>query len=106
MESLTNIYQILLSVNIDLLIVMLVIASGYFQFRYMADIKLKPVYKTLIVATILTALYIVLSCDFTSWLCLRPCLLTALMSYAIATSFYETIVKFTMETLTSKFVKK
>ena len=91
---------------IDLLIVLLVIASGYFQFRYMSVINLKPVYKTLLVATLLTSFYIIFTCDFTSWECVKPCLLTALMSYTVATSFYETIAKYGMEFLTSKFGRK
>lgn len=105
MNTLINIYELLLSFNIDLLIVLLVIASGYFQYRYMSAIMIKAVYKTLIVATALTALYILLTCDFKSWVCVKPCLLTALISYTVATSFYETIVKYTMETLQSKFGK-
>lgn len=92
----------LLDFNVDLLIVLLVIASGFFQRKYLSEIKVSSAYKTLLISGVFVALYIVLTCDFTSWECVKPCLKTALISYTMATSFYELIVKYFIDKFSDK----
>ena len=109
METLINFFiQINASLqllNIDLIIVLLVIASGYFQSRYLTDWKLNASLKTLLIATIFTFIYLSLNCNFDSLELAKPCLLMAFISYAVATSFYEIIIKHTMTYINNKFTK-
>lgn len=105
-EFFININTSLQILNIDLIIVMLVIAAGFFQKRYLKSFTLNSAFKTLIVGTIFTTIYMGLNCDFSSWECAKPCLMVAFISYCFATSFYEIIVKHSVTYLSNKFGNK
>lgn len=106
-ELLISINTSLLSLNIDLMIVLLVISGGFFQKKYWnTDTRLNSAFKTLIVATVFTAIYLLLSCDFESFETAKHCLKIAFISYCISTSFYEIIVKHTLIFIKSKFGKQ
>lgn len=79
--------------QLNFILVVLIIAGGYFQKRYWKSTKLNNSLKTLIIATIFTTIYLGLTCDFASWDNMKPCLTIGFVSYAIATSFYELILK-------------
>lgn len=81
------------NLSLDFVLVVLIIAGGFFQKRYLNAWKIDSALKTLLVATIFTFLYLALNCDFASWEHARPCLQTGFVSYAVATSLYEIIVK-------------
>lgn len=77
---------------IDLVILMLVIFSGYFAKQYLVDLKMNMAFKTLMVATLVTILYMCIlkfgekSLEPTYW---KKCFIT----YFTATSMYEVILK-------------
>lgn len=81
------------NLNLNLILVILIIAGGFFQKKYWTSVRLSGTIKTLIISTIFTLIYLSLTCEFTSFADAKPCLLTGFVSYAVATSFYEVIIK-------------
>jgi hypothetical protein len=75
--------------NIDWVIVLLVIASGYFQAAYLKEVNLNDALKTLMVSFIASGFYLVLAGDLTN----KASLAKYFFSYFIATSLYEILLK-------------
>ena len=86
-------YILSANLHIDFWIVLLVIASGYFQKMYLSEWKLSQALKTLVIGTTFSLVYLALTLDLTSLDSVRNGLLCVFISYALATSFYELIVK-------------
>lgn len=108
LEGVSSIFETIMQFNtnnnyIDVVVVLLVCLSDFFAKRYLVDINLKDSVKTLIVGTIFTIGYIVV-------LQLSGGLLKAnfekyFISYAVATSLNELLVRW-LVTKISKFFKK
>jgi hypothetical protein len=75
--------------NIDWVIVLLVIASGYFQAAYMKDLNFADALKTLLVSFVVSGIYLLLVGDLTD----KGSLAKYFFSYFIATSLYEILLK-------------
>lgn len=75
--------------NIDWVIVLLVIASGYFQSAYLKDLNINDALKTLMVSFIAAGFYLVLAGNLTD----KASLAKYFFSYFIATSLYEILLK-------------
>jgi hypothetical protein len=75
--------------NIDWVIVILVIASGYFQSAYMKDLNFADALKTLLVSFIASGIYLLLAGDLND----KASLAKYFFSYFIATSLYEILLK-------------
>ena len=74
---------------IDVVVVGMVIAGGYFSKAYLTAYKASDAIKTLIVGTVFTCLYLLLMFAAKHPINIVKCFI----SYAAATSFYELIIK-------------
>jgi hypothetical protein len=75
--------------NIDWVIVILVIASGYFQNAYLKDFDFADALKTLLVSFVVSGIYLLLVGDLND----KASLARYFFSYFIATSLYEILLK-------------
>jgi len=75
--------------NIDWVIVILVIASGYFQSTYLKDYKINDALKTLMVSFAASIAYLLLAGDITS----KAALAKYFFSFFLATSLYDILLK-------------
>ena len=75
--------------NIDWVIVILVIASGYFQSAYLKDLNINDALKTLLVSFIASGIYLLLSGDLVN----KASLAKYFFSFFLATSLYEILLK-------------
>lgn len=75
--------------NIDWMIVLLVILSGYFQKYYLKDMKGTEAIKTLLLSFAVTTIYLLLNGSITD----SKALARFFFSYFAATSMYETVIK-------------
>jgi hypothetical protein len=75
--------------NVDWAIVLLVIASGYFQSTYLKDYKINPALKTLMVSFIVSIIYLLLAGDITN----KAALVKYFFSFFLATSLYDILLK-------------
>jgi len=75
--------------NIDWVIVILVIASGYFQNAYLKDLNFADALKTLLVSFVVSGIYLLLVGDLND----KASLARYFFSYFIATSLYEILLK-------------
>jgi hypothetical protein len=75
--------------NIDWVIVILVIASGYFQSAYLKDLNFNDALKTLFVSFVVSGIYLLLVGDLND----KASLARYFFSYFIATSLYEILLK-------------
>ena len=76
-----------LNENIDKLLFVIIILSGIFITKYTEQIKLSNVYKVLIASVIFSSIFYIIN-D-----CKQDCLNRYLLTYLLATSFYEVFVK-------------
>jgi TctA family transporter len=77
--------------DVDFIIVLLFVITGYFMKKYFVEWKLKMVYKVLIVGTFLTGLYILSL--YTSGVDVKVLWKKWLVSYALSTSLYDVVLK-------------
>ena len=75
--------------NIDWVIVILVIASGYFQSAYMKDLNFADALKTLLVSFFASGIYLLLAGDLSD----KQSLAKYFFSFFLATSLYEIFLK-------------
>jgi|AntAceMinimDraft_18_1070375.scaffolds.fasta_scaffold66227_3 hypothetical protein len=94
------------NIKIDFVIISLVIAGGYFQKLYWITEKPAQAIKTLIVSTVFSLIYLALTMDVSSVASVRNDLLGGFVSYALATSFYELIVKHVVDIIVKFFDRK
>ena len=94
------------NIKIDFVIIALVIAGGYFQKKYWISEKPLPAIKTLAVGTLFSLIYLSLTMDFNTFDSVRSGLLSGFVSYALATSFYELIVKHVVDIIVKFFKPK
>lgn len=107
-EGLSSFLQLIVDFNtnnnyIDLVVITLIILSDFFAKRYLVDWKVKDAVKTLVVGTVFTIGYIIV-------LHLSGGLLKAnfekyFISYAVATSLNELLIRWAVQKL-SKFSSK
>lgn len=90
-----------ITAHIDPIIVGLVLLSGFFSTRYLFELNIKDVYKTFIVGTILTAIYLFLL--NVNGMLLRADYTKYFVSYTVATSLYEILLKRLTEFIANKF---
>lgn len=99
MELITNIWGNI-SQHIDPMVVLLVLMGGFFAKRYMAELNINNAVKTLLVGTVFTAVYLLIlhmsgglqKADYTKYF----------VSYCVATSLYEILIKKLMDLLKQK----
>lgn len=92
-----------IATNINWMIVVLVIVSGYFQRYYLKNIKVMgDAVKTLLVSFIVTTIYLSLIGDIYD----RQALARFFFSYFISTSLYEIILKPLTEIVVSRINAK
>ena len=94
------------NIKIDFIIISLVIAGGYFQKSYWTSEKPRQALKTLFVGTVFSFIYLGLTMDFSRFNAIRNGLLSGFVSYALATSFYELIVKHVVDIVVKFFDRK
>jgi hypothetical protein len=94
------------NIKIDFIIISLVIAGGYFQKSYWTSEKPTQALKTLFVGTVFSCIYLGLTMDFSRFDAIRNGLLSGFVSYALATSFYELIVKHVVDIVVKFFERK
>ena len=94
------------NIKIDFIIISLVIAGGYFQKSYWTSEKPTQALKTLFVGTVFSFIYLGLTMDFSSFDAIRNGLLSGFVSYTLATSFYELIVKHVVDIVVKFFDRK
>jgi hypothetical protein len=75
--------------NIDWVIVILVIASGYFQSAYLKDLNFNDALKTLLVSFIVSGIYLAVGGNITD----KASLAKYFFSFFLATSLYEVLLK-------------
>jgi hypothetical protein len=88
------------ALNIDMIIVILVLAAGAFQKKYLVDLNLSAAVKTLIVSFFFTTIYIILL--YVSGALRKEQFTIYFISYAVATSFYEIVWKEILQPLLKK----
>jgi hypothetical protein len=79
------------NLHIDIFIMILVFAAGFFQARYLGDIKGSSALKTLVVSFIFSVIYIILLKVAGNFQ--RENSAIYFISYCVATSFYEILIK-------------
>lgn len=100
-EIINNLWAVI-NANIDWLIVALVIASGYFQKRYMKCVSMGgEAVKTLLVSFVITTIYVLLDGSITS----NKMLAKFIFSYFMATSLYDVLIKPITKVLQDKLSK-
>jgi hypothetical protein len=77
------------SANVDWVIVLLVIASGYFQSAYLKDLNINDALKTLLVSFVASGIYLLLAGDLVN----KASLAKYFFSFFLATSLYEILLK-------------
>jgi RsiW-degrading membrane proteinase PrsW (M82 family) len=92
----TDLFEKLLDYNtysddVDVIIVLLFVIAGYFLKKYFIEWKLKMVYKVFLVGTVLTVLYLLSL--YAAGVYSKVLWKKWLISYALATSLYESILK-------------
>lgn len=87
-----------LQTNINPLVVLIVIAAGYFQRYYLTGWKWSSSVKTLLVSFVASAAYLLLSTEVT-----KEILANYFFSFFMATSLYEIVLKPITKWLESKF---
>ena len=100
MDFLSSIWTAV-TAHIDPVIVALVLLGGFFSKRYLFEVNIKEVYKTFIVGTLITCIYLLLlklngqfyKADYTKYF----------VSYTVATSLYEILFKQLSEYIANKF---
>jgi hypothetical protein len=75
--------------NIDWVIVLLVIASGYFQSAYLKNVNIADALKTLLVSFVVSGIYLLLAGDIAN----KASLAKYFFSFFLATSLYEILLK-------------
>lgn len=77
--------------HIDLFIVLLVFAAGFFQQRYLYNLKWSQALRTLAVSFVFSAVYLILLSIAGQFK--KENIVQYFISYAVATSFYELLIK-------------
>ena len=97
--------QFLTELNIDLMIVVMVLAGGFFSTTYLKSWKwANDAWKTLIVGSVFSAAYVLvvfLEKEMTAQIWK-----SSLVSYVFATSFYELVIKWIKEKIEGFFPPK
>lgn len=77
--------------HLDGVIILLVISSGYFQKKYLSAINISPAWKTLLVSFVFTLIYLLLLIISQQFKTEK--LIDYFISFAVATSIYDLLVK-------------
>jgi hypothetical protein len=75
--------------NIDWIIVILVIASGYFQNAYLKDLVFNDALKTLLVSFVASGIYLAFAGNLTD----KASIAKYFFSYFLATALYDVLLK-------------